>query len=146
MFFFFNGKNVSSMLRKARKQRMAEGKRGANPRSTLGWRGAREELADFGNPSFISVKPSSAECRLTDITELLTADCLYADCLLDLLHQGPKGTSPPFSQIVNRQSIEEAFSPGQGNSSVRLLIPARSQPPCLAQQASCVLALHRMLP
>lgn len=95
-FFFLNGMNVSSMLRRARKQGMAEGKRGgANPRAALGWRGAREELADFGNPSFISVKPSSAECRLTDITELLTADCLYADCLLDLLHRGPKDNPPP---------------------------------------------------
>lgn len=58
-----------------------------NPRSALGWRGAKEEPADFGNPSFINVKPSSAECRLTDITELLATDCLWA-CLAhaDLLH------------------------------------------------------------
>lgn len=69
---FFNGMNVCSMLRRVRKQRMAGGKRGRTL-ALLGWRGAREELADFGNPSFISVKPSSAECRLADITELLTA-------------------------------------------------------------------------
>ena len=80
-FFFLNGMNVSGMLRRERKESKGwrEGGRrveGANPHSALGWRVAREELADFGNPSFINVKPSSAECRLTDITELLTTDCL----------------------------------------------------------------------
>lgn len=74
-FFFLNEMNVSSMLRRVRKgsERWQEG---VNPRSTLGWRGAKEEPADFGNPSFINVKPSSAECRLTDITELLATDFL----------------------------------------------------------------------
>lgn len=79
--FFLNGMNVSSMLRRVRKgsegwQEGGGGVEGVNPRSALGWRGAKEEPADFGNPSFINVKPSSAECRLTDITELLTTDCL----------------------------------------------------------------------
>lgn len=137
---FFNGMNVCSMLRRVRKQRMAGGKRGRTL-ALLGWRGAREELADFGNPSFISVKPSSAECRLADITELLTAHCLHADCLLDGLHRGPKGPSHS-----GHRSIKEALSPGPENSGPTLLIPARSQPQCLAQQASCVLAEHRMLP
>lgn len=143
---FFEWDEREQHVEESKKAEDGRREEGANPRSALGWRGAREELADFGNPSFISVKPSSAECRLTDITELLTADCLYADCLLDLLHQGPKGTSLPFSQLVNRQSIKEAFSPGRENSSPSLLIPARSQPRCLAQQASCVLAEHRTLP
>lgn len=73
--------NVSCMLRRVRKESRGWREGGGreervNPRSALGWRGARTELADFGNPSFINVKPSSTECRLTDITELLTTDCL----------------------------------------------------------------------
>lgn len=82
--FFLNGTNVSSMLRRVRKESEGwqEGGGGVERERTLarlsalGWRGAREELADFGNPSFIHVKPSSAECGLTDITEPLTTDCL----------------------------------------------------------------------
>lgn len=75
---FLNGTNVSSMMKRVRKRMAGR----VNSRSALGWRGAKEEPADFGNPSFINVKPSSAECRLTDITEPLTTDCLYADLLL----------------------------------------------------------------
>lgn len=79
-FSFLNGTNVSGMLTRGKKEGAKGWRGGSEPRSlarsALGWRGAREEPADFGNPSFINVKPSSAECRLTDITELLAADCL----------------------------------------------------------------------
>lgn len=95
MVVFFEWDEREQHVEESKKAEDGRREEGANPRSALGWRGAREELADFGNPSFISVKPSSAECRLTDITELLTADCLYADCLLDLLHRGPKAPPPP---------------------------------------------------
>lgn len=80
LFFEWDEREQHAEASKKRERRMAGGRRrgreGANPRSALGWRGAREELADFGNPSFINVKPSSAECGLTDITEPLTTDCL----------------------------------------------------------------------
>lgn len=95
--FFFEWDEREPHVEESKKAEDGRREEGANPRSALGWRGAREELADFGNPSFISVKPSSAECRLADITELLTADCLYADCLLDLLHRGPKARPPSHS-------------------------------------------------
>lgn len=94
---------MSSMLRSVRKesegwQEGGAGVEGAIPRSALGWRGAREELADFSNPSFINVKPSSAECGLTDITELLTTDCLQPPQLVsrhtDLLHESHPSHSP----------------------------------------------------
>ena len=74
---------MSGMLTRGKKKGAKDGGEGGggaagvNPtRSALGWRGARDEPADFGNPSFINVKPSSAERRLTDITELLATDCL----------------------------------------------------------------------
>lgn len=86
---------------------------GVNPRWALGWRGAREELAVFGNPSFINVKPSSAECRLTDITQPLTTDCLWAALSVSSTHiYFMTGRVPPlpFARPVNRQSIKAAFS------------------------------------
>lgn len=76
-FFFFEWDEREQHAEEGKKKGAKDGRReaggaeGANPRSALGWRGAKEEPADFGNPSFINVKPSSAECRLTDITELL---------------------------------------------------------------------------
>lgn len=78
-FFEWGEREQHAEETKKREQRMEGGggrEERVNPRSALGWRGARTELADFGNPSFINVKPSSTECRLTDITGLLTTDCL----------------------------------------------------------------------
>lgn len=67
---FFQWRNVCGMLRRVRKGGWQEG-RGAEPGL------CQSAAADCANPSFISGKPSSAERRLADITELLTAHGLY---------------------------------------------------------------------
>lgn len=76
VFFFLNGMNVSGMPRRVRKKRGSGGwQEGGGGVEPFAWRSAGEgpkrSLQTFGNPSFINVKPSSAERRLTDITELL---------------------------------------------------------------------------
>lgn len=66
--FFLNGMNVSGMQRRGGG---GEPLAGGDGGGSGGAGGGQEEPADFGNPSFIIVKPSSAERRLTDITEPL---------------------------------------------------------------------------
>lgn len=129
------------------------GWRERTPRLALGWRGAKEEPADFGNSSFINMKPSSAECRLTDITELLQPTVFrpLSVSYMQICFTGTTGPVPPlpFAGPVNRQSIKAA--PVRRASARRvelssLLIPLESRPWCLAQKASCVLAEPCMLP
>lgn len=98
-FFFLNGIERERHAEAAGWKERSEGWRGGLCRQrTLGWRGARDELADFGNPPFINVKPSSAECGRADITAPLATGPSpgRAVCLrqANLLRDWP-GPTPP---------------------------------------------------
>lgn len=77
-------------------------KEGPGPGSA-GLGGGAEELADFANPSFMRVKPSSAEFRLADITEpsVFTQVCLAPPLAPPRPRPWPRPLSPLHEQGVH---------------------------------------------